>query len=598
MMITIIAQLYVLFLIYNPTSTLVLAKGIGDYLSQKYTENNEHSRHLPYNNSAEDSMCGIIHKQLQTLIISPTYPNAYSPNTYCEYTFKSPFVCKSEFHIQFLDFSLEPSPNCVKDRLEIGNSEKLCGKVIGIMKYKAMDGILKIKFTTDQTVNDKGFKILVTRLPCIDEQTLYTNQANDLYLSKNGSDTVDKNNKQYLPPTGNGYLPPSYNGYQPSPPQTGCTPNIGFNPNWYQPQQPGILPPNQFPTVNAIPNPNYNFLGPQNSFPNFYFQNGYPCQQPPNPFPTHSGNPSYVPNNVYPQHYDPTETNIPQFDFDRRPQINPVYLPDGQPCNPNHYPANFPRPSNDEPIKYDSKPNQAQIIPSALPKCCRNIFAQRRFYLANAGFPSRTGRPTDCLFLIERHNVGVCRLRIDFRFFFVGNYDPRFGCADNFVEIDGRRICGCNSGMRYVTQWGYGPKVIRYRNNGMPIASGGASGILFDVVQEDCPARLTENASGVGNSSVKWDRSDEPKPSNLHKIVDQTNSTTIKTFYFYGPGDNERNGVASKEAGNELQDIDEQSNSRLFFPSLISQSADRCLFDSGNWLKLSIDPLWLLRPRC
>lgn len=597
-MIHLTAKLYVLILIYNPSNLLIVAISTeSDYLSQKYSDNNEHSRHLPYNNSAEDSMCGIIHKQLQTLIISPTYPNPYSPNIYCEYTFKSPFVCKSEFHIQFLDFSLEPSPNCVKDRLEIGNSEKLCGKVIGIMKYTAMEGLLKIKFITDQTVQDKGFKILVTRLPCIDEPTPYTNAAHDWYLSKNES--TDKNNKQYLPPTGNGYLPPSHNGYLPTPPQTGCTPNFGFNPNWYQsPQQPGILTPNQFPTINAIPYPNYNFQGSQNGFPNCN-QNGFPCQQP-NPFPTHSGNPNYVPNNVYPQ-YDPSPAHIPQFDVNQQMFPNPAHSLGEQPCNHNYYPGNSAgTPPNDEPIKYDSQPNvnQAQIIPSALPKCCRNIFAQRRFYLSNAGFPSRTERPTDCLFLVERHNVGVCRLRIDFRFFFVGNYDPRFGCADNFVEIDGKRICGCNSGMRYVSQWGRGPKVIRYRNNGMPIGSRGASGILFDVVQEDCPARLTENASGAGNNSVKWQRSDEETPSILHKIVDQRNSTSTKTFYFYGPGDDKHNGVASKETRNELDDTDETTSSRLFFPSLISQSADRCLFDGRNWLKLSSDPLWLLRPRC
>lgn len=58
--------------------------------------------------------CGGTFKSVQTIIQSPDYPNEYQPNSYCEYVFKSPFVCKNEFHIQFLFFSLESSKNCVK----------------------------------------------------------------------------------------------------------------------------------------------------------------------------------------------------------------------------------------------------------------------------------------------------------------------------------------------------------------------------------------------------------------------------------------------------------------------------------------------------
>lgn len=60
------------------------------------------------------SKCGGTFKSVQTTIQSPDYPNEYQPNSYCEYVFKSPFVCKNEFHIQFLFFSLESSKDCVK----------------------------------------------------------------------------------------------------------------------------------------------------------------------------------------------------------------------------------------------------------------------------------------------------------------------------------------------------------------------------------------------------------------------------------------------------------------------------------------------------
>ncbi len=58
--------------------------------------------------------CGGTFKSVQTTIQSPDYPNEYQPNSYCEYVFKSPFLCKNEFHIQFLFFSLESSKDCVK----------------------------------------------------------------------------------------------------------------------------------------------------------------------------------------------------------------------------------------------------------------------------------------------------------------------------------------------------------------------------------------------------------------------------------------------------------------------------------------------------
>lgn len=115
-------------------------------------------------------LCGGTFRDRQVLIKSPNYPNKYPKNVHCEYNFYSPFVCTTEFHIQFLDFQLEPSVECSKDSVTIGTQmqriQNLCGQVIGIMKYTVLNGMLRINFTSDAINESKGFQLLVTRLPC------------------------------------------------------------------------------------------------------------------------------------------------------------------------------------------------------------------------------------------------------------------------------------------------------------------------------------------------------------------------------------------------------------------------------------------------
>lgn len=144
-------------------------------------------------NVVNSDSCGGIFRDKQNLIKSPGYPNQnYPKNVDCEYVFYSPFVCANEFHVQFLDFQLEPSLSCSKDKLRIGD-EVLCGQVIGIMKYKAVNGSLKIQFTSDQTSENKGFELLVTRLPCetgTDDKSIKSSAA---ILPTTISLTVDSN---------------------------------------------------------------------------------------------------------------------------------------------------------------------------------------------------------------------------------------------------------------------------------------------------------------------------------------------------------------------------------------------------------------------
>lgn len=108
----------------------------------------------------------------QYVISSPNYPAPYPRKQNCIFTLRgSPLAtCDQTFNLQFLDFSLPPSENCAEDYVEIGDRSLFCGKVVGIRKYASKDNTLVLRFRSGASLGDKGFRILVTTLPCSPEQ--------------------------------------------------------------------------------------------------------------------------------------------------------------------------------------------------------------------------------------------------------------------------------------------------------------------------------------------------------------------------------------------------------------------------------------------
>lgn len=352
-------------------------------------------------NMLNGDSCGGIFREKQVLIRSPHFPNNYPKNIDCEYIFYSPFVCVNEFHIQFLDFNLEPSLSCTKDRVHIGADEVLCGQVIGIMKYQATNGTLRIKFTTDQTIENKGFELLVTRLPCSTDDSLEPQRINE--------------SVSVLPLT----VSPIIDSSQPVSIQSPS-----------QPRQNNVLP-----------------IQPQ-------FRN----------------------------------TNLtPNFDVESVTQstiLKPVCAK-GQTQSNGLWPNSIPQSTFSPTV---------QTVPavSTLPSCCINIFNQQKFYLISPGFPNVPRFSNDCLFHIERLHSDFCRLRIEFKYFLLGDWQQRQQkqqrqCTHSFVEIDGRRFCGCKTGYVHYTQWGPSPKSIRFSNM---LQYPGIQGFILEITQEPCPYRL------------------------------------------------------------------------------------------------------------
>lgn len=402
-------------------------------------------------NAANGNDCGGTFRDRQVILKSPQYPRPYPSNSHCIYTFYSPFVCASDFHIQFLDFSLQTSLNCTKDRLTIGREEILCGKVIGIMKYRATDGILRIVFSSDELIEDRGFKLLVTRLPCVGEDAANVPSATTTPTATEGIVEIIRPIE-----------------VQPIPTEQTFTQVSDWN---------GVIPSHEFEPPNMLRHP-------------FFIPDFQPSTQA--PFTSNWANsiPNYVPNNVLPI---------------TPPSIQPGVAP--QPF-PGH------------------------------PRCCANSFHQNRFYLVSDGFPYSGAYTSDCVYHIQRNNADICRLRIEFKYFLLGapQQNP-FDCTQNYLEIDGRRVCGCKTGMIYVSQWGLGDRIVRYVNT---VGFRGNQGFVLDVAQEECPFRLSANR--------------------------QIHSPPVDV-----------------------------PNSQFLFAA---SDANRCFLDYGQWLRLAADQLFQSKPVC
>jgi hypothetical protein len=102
------------------------------------------------------------------VITSPSYPLEYPPSTRCTYTINRfmPDVCF--VRLRFINFDLEPSPNCQSDYLYLeGNNERLCKpsmtsseRVLPIPP----SGQVRLVFNSDAHVSRTGFKIMTEQI--------------------------------------------------------------------------------------------------------------------------------------------------------------------------------------------------------------------------------------------------------------------------------------------------------------------------------------------------------------------------------------------------------------------------------------------------
>lgn len=153
-------------------------------------------------------------------------------------------------------------------------------------------------------------------------------------------------------------------------------------------------------------------------------------------------------------------------------------------------------------------PNLPPTVPTSNTNylCCASSYNEKRFYLASPGFPYSNNHPTDCVYNIFRASAKICRLRINFHFFWIGDNEySNQQCNNGFLEVDGKHICGCHTGMKLISPFDgrfSDRKMIRFRNVGLPRSI--FSGFAIEVTQDECPKRYSPNANTTTQSSFMF----------------------------------------------------------------------------------------------
>lgn len=472
--------------------------------------------------------CGQIYVMDKVVIESPGYPKQYHPNIHCEYVLWSP--CPTNFHIQFHEFDLEASHLCHKDQLRVsrdGEDIHLCGRVAGVTSYGSQGGVIKLNFITDNAIEYMGFRLLITRDAC------HSGSVNDTYGTGNFATISEPHVGWNSLRSGQGEraITIQYQDNVTNPPAF----KLYVNTDWNQEIDP-----------ERVEHHNGGFGdAPQR---NCNSENKNTWTFPSNTVGSISVGASHLVGNTS----DPAPR---QGDSSHLPQQFPQLFPPPQPF-PQPYPSFVPFP----------------------PTCCRSPLNRPRFLISSPNFPQKNINNLDCVYVVERL-VTSCRLRIIFRYFLIPDVDQNF-CVNSFVEIDGRRFCGCRSGVLYLSQWGLeNRKTIRFRHTQIPVPTSIVQGFVMEVIQEECPYRLLRSLPTGKNDTQPREKLDFRPIGN----------TTYTNFHSDG---SESFPSRGDEGKNDNEDY--EPSMKFFFPNTIN----RCYFGWLQWFQLTVNPLWITRPQC
>lgn len=481
--------------------------------------------------TTDSDQCGGTFTGFQYQIQSPNYPKNYPPDRDCVYDLKaSEFAkCDQEFHLQFLDFQLEASEGCEKDYVRVGPGSIYCGNSIGIRKYPGHNKSLKLIFHSDKNTTAKGFRILVTTLPCVEDTTASKIQeiphpsASDPRVKFEAEDEARGDQPPSLirgeisgpkNPSENFELP-EFERHDFG--EKNCGHSHSVTPYLYLPPA-EIKRPVKISDANTATDliqPPFSEAVIQSKLSQFYqpsnrwFTYGTPNSQAPSipggnfdPFGNSNNNNgdsgvSYNPvspnckNNYYPNNdnnnWNPSSNTGDNFSPGSYHPTTNFGGGNGYPeivINGNDYPSNNFYGTDD-----------ATYYNTGLSECCSTRYSSDNFLITSPGFPGLiySSGSYECRYTIERSSQNICQLRMYLKFFNFGSEDQF--CAYGSVEIDGQRLCGCKTGANVTSSFdNIGTKTITVKYLGYPRTK--FSGFVIEVTQVSCSTnypRFREN---------------------------------------------------------------------------------------------------------
>ncbi|VDI74136.1 blast:Prothrombin [Mytilus galloprovincialis] len=152
------------------------------------TEVKENDEQIVENRSTQ--RCGVkIEGSMKGTITSSGYPDVYDNNINCSMTIIAPLP-DHQIMIQFTHMEIEESDNCSFDRVSLfldsysdSPEVMLCAQSASDKLYFSRDGLLKIRFTTDNLITWTGFSANYTVIP---RQVCYPRCQNNSVCIKDG----------------------------------------------------------------------------------------------------------------------------------------------------------------------------------------------------------------------------------------------------------------------------------------------------------------------------------------------------------------------------------------------------------------------------
>lgn len=118
--------------------------------------------------------------------------------------------------------------------------------------------------------------------------------------------------------------------------------------------------------------------------------------------------------------------------------------------------------------------------------CCSNTLNSKNILITSPNFPQSLSQQDECTYEIRKANNNICKLNLHFLYFWFGKIGSN-NCSYGYLEIDGKKFCGCNTDLRLSTTFdSNGIKRISLKTFEGDVFNDSETGFIIQATQEEC----------------------------------------------------------------------------------------------------------------